>query len=47
MNVPREWVFAHRLQSGLYALLARLGATANWRARLVDLLYAPGETRPP
>jgi len=46
MNVPREWVFAHRLQSGLYALLARLGAQSNWRAKILDLLYAPGEPRP-
>jgi predicted unusual protein kinase regulating ubiquinone biosynthesis (AarF/ABC1/UbiB family) len=46
MNVPREWVFAHRLQSGLYALLAKLEATSNWRARMLDLLYAPGEPRP-
>ncbi len=46
MNMPREWVFAHRLETGLYALLARLGATANWRRKILDLLYQPGEPRP-
>jgi predicted unusual protein kinase regulating ubiquinone biosynthesis (AarF/ABC1/UbiB family) len=46
MNVPKEWVFAHRLESGLYALLTKLGATANWRAKILDILYAPGEPRP-
>jgi predicted unusual protein kinase regulating ubiquinone biosynthesis (AarF/ABC1/UbiB family)/DNA-binding XRE family transcriptional regulator len=46
MNVPRDWVFVHRLQSGLYALLAKLEATSAWRPRLLDLLYAPGEPRP-
>jgi predicted unusual protein kinase regulating ubiquinone biosynthesis (AarF/ABC1/UbiB family) len=46
MNVPRDWIFVHRLQSGLYALLAQLGATANWRRKILDLLYRPGEPRP-
>lgn len=46
MNVPSEWVFAHRLDTGLYALLAKLGATANWRRKMLDILYGPGEPRP-
>jgi predicted unusual protein kinase regulating ubiquinone biosynthesis (AarF/ABC1/UbiB family) len=46
MNVPREWIFAHRLDTGLYALLTKLGATANWRRKMLDILYAPGEPRP-
>jgi hypothetical protein len=46
MNVPREWVFLNRLQWGLYGVLAQMGASANWRAQLLDLLYQPGEARP-
>ena len=46
MNVPRDWVFAHRLETGLYALLSKLEATAHWRRKILDILYRPGERRP-
>lgn len=46
MNMPREWVFANRLQWGLFAVLALLDAEAVWRTTMLDLLYAPGEPRP-
>lgn len=46
INVPREWVFAHRLESGLYALLGKLGAGGNWRRKMLALLYDEGEPRP-
>jgi len=47
LNVPREWVLANRLESGLYTLLAKLGATANWRKKILDLLYEREGGRPP
>ena len=46
MNMPREWIFANRLQWGLFAVLALLDAEADWRTIILDLLYAPGEPRP-
>jgi hypothetical protein len=46
MNMPRDWVFANRLQWGLFAVLALLEAEANWREPLLGLLYGPGEQRP-
>jgi predicted unusual protein kinase regulating ubiquinone biosynthesis (AarF/ABC1/UbiB family)/DNA-binding XRE family transcriptional regulator len=46
INVPPEWVFLPRLQWGLYAILARLAASCDWRAKLLDLVYEPGEPRP-
>jgi len=47
LKMPRELVFANRLQWGLYSVLAELGATCSLRNEILDLLYAPGETRPP
>ena len=46
MNVPREWVFLNRLQTGLNSVLAQLGASANWRSRYLELVYRPDEPRP-
>ena len=46
MNIPGDFVFANRLQWGIYALLARLGTTADFRTPLLDLLYGPEEPRP-
>ncbi|MFZ5496898.1 MAG: AarF/UbiB family protein [Verrucomicrobiota bacterium] len=46
-NMPKDWVFANRLQWGLGCILARLGATANYRQALLDLIYEAGEPRPP
>jgi hypothetical protein len=37
-NLPKDWVFVNRLQWGLYAVLARLGATANFRRPMLKLL---------
>ena len=45
-NLPRDWVFLPRLQWGLYAVLAELGAESDWRARLMDLVYDSGQPRP-
>jgi predicted unusual protein kinase regulating ubiquinone biosynthesis (AarF/ABC1/UbiB family) len=45
-NLPRDWVFLLRLQWGLYSILADLGAESDWRARLMDLVYEPGQARP-
>jgi hypothetical protein len=47
LNLPPEWVFLPRLQWGLYAILARLAASCDWRAKLLDLVYEPDEPRPP
>jgi predicted unusual protein kinase regulating ubiquinone biosynthesis (AarF/ABC1/UbiB family)/DNA-binding XRE family transcriptional regulator len=46
INLPPEWLFLPRLQWGLYAILARLEASVDFRGKLLDLLYAPGEPRP-
>jgi predicted unusual protein kinase regulating ubiquinone biosynthesis (AarF/ABC1/UbiB family) len=46
MTTPKHWVFAYRLNFGLYALLAKLGARGNWRSPIVDMLYGEGEARP-
>jgi predicted unusual protein kinase regulating ubiquinone biosynthesis (AarF/ABC1/UbiB family)/DNA-binding XRE family transcriptional regulator len=46
-NVPKDWVLTSRVQWGLFAVLAELGASSNWRRRILDLVYADGETRPP
>jgi transcriptional regulator with XRE-family HTH domain len=46
-NIPAEWVFLSRFQWGLFAVLAKLRAEVNWRRRLLDLVYEPGEARPP
>jgi predicted unusual protein kinase regulating ubiquinone biosynthesis (AarF/ABC1/UbiB family)/DNA-binding transcriptional regulator YiaG len=45
-NVPRDWFFADRLQFGLYMLLARLQVEAEFRQRILDLLYESNEPRP-
>lgn len=46
-NIPKDWLFVNRLQWGLGCVLARLGATADFRSMLLDLIYEPGEVRPP
>jgi hypothetical protein len=37
-NVPREFVIVQRINLGLFAVLASLGATANWR-RLAEEMW--------
>jgi predicted unusual protein kinase regulating ubiquinone biosynthesis (AarF/ABC1/UbiB family) len=44
--MPRELVFANRLQWGLYSVLAELGATDSLRQAILDILYEPGAARP-
>ena len=39
--MPPEWLFLNRLQWGLNAVLAQLGATATWRDTIEELLAAP------
>jgi predicted unusual protein kinase regulating ubiquinone biosynthesis (AarF/ABC1/UbiB family) len=46
LKMPRELVFANRLQWGLYSVLADLEATCPYRDEILDVLYAPGEPRP-
>jgi len=46
-SFPPEWVFLSRFQWGLFAVLAKLRAEVNWRRRVLDLVYEPGERRPP
>jgi hypothetical protein len=41
--MPPEWLFLNRLQWGLNAVLAQLGATAAWRDVLEPLLAGPIE----
>jgi predicted unusual protein kinase regulating ubiquinone biosynthesis (AarF/ABC1/UbiB family) len=41
--MPPEWLFLNRLQWGLNAVLAQLGATAAWRDELEPLLAGPIE----
>jgi predicted unusual protein kinase regulating ubiquinone biosynthesis (AarF/ABC1/UbiB family) len=45
-NMPSEAALLPRLQWGLFTLLARLSATADWRGQVLELLYTPGEPRP-
>lgn len=45
-DFPKDWVFVSRLQWGVSILLGRLGATANWRNKVLDLLYDKDESRP-
>jgi transcriptional regulator with XRE-family HTH domain len=45
--LPRHWLFLPRLQWGLYAILAQLDVSADWRGKLLDLVYPPGAPRPP
>jgi predicted unusual protein kinase regulating ubiquinone biosynthesis (AarF/ABC1/UbiB family) len=47
LRMPRELLFANRLQWGLYSVLARLGSTCPLREEILGILYEPGETRPP
>ncbi len=42
-RVPKDWIFLMRVQWGLGALLAKLGAESNWYDRLYPLL----ESAPP
>jgi predicted unusual protein kinase regulating ubiquinone biosynthesis (AarF/ABC1/UbiB family) len=46
MTTPKHWVFTYRLNWGLYAVLAKLGARGDWRSPILDLLYGEGEARP-
>jgi predicted unusual protein kinase regulating ubiquinone biosynthesis (AarF/ABC1/UbiB family) len=47
LRMPPELLFANRLQWGLYSVLAQLRPTFSFRAAILDILYEPGETRPP
>jgi hypothetical protein len=40
-------VFANRMALGLFALLSRLEARADYREITLNLLYEPDEQRPP
>jgi predicted unusual protein kinase regulating ubiquinone biosynthesis (AarF/ABC1/UbiB family) len=40
-NNPKDWVFVNRLQWGLYAVLARLQACADFRSPILALLREP------
>jgi transcriptional regulator with XRE-family HTH domain len=42
-----DMAFLHQYHFGVNALLARLGATLDYRGTMLDLLYSPGERRPP
>jgi hypothetical protein len=46
LTTPKHWVFTYRLNWGLYAILAKLGARGDWRSTILDLLYREGEARP-
>jgi DNA-binding transcriptional regulator YiaG len=46
LTTPKHWVFTYRLNWGLYAVLARLGARGDWRSMMLGLLYGEGEARP-
>jgi predicted unusual protein kinase regulating ubiquinone biosynthesis (AarF/ABC1/UbiB family) len=46
MNTPKDWFLADRTLFGLYSMLARLEATANYRRSVIELIYEPGEPRP-
>lgn len=46
LTTPKHWVFSYRLNWGLHAVLAKLGARGSWRAVILDLLYGPDEVRP-
>ncbi len=46
LKMPRELLFANRLQWGLYSVLAQLGSTVSLRQAILDILYEPGESRP-
>jgi predicted unusual protein kinase regulating ubiquinone biosynthesis (AarF/ABC1/UbiB family) len=42
-NVPGEWMMARKVQWGVYAVLAQLRASANWRAMTLPLVGADGQ----
>jgi predicted unusual protein kinase regulating ubiquinone biosynthesis (AarF/ABC1/UbiB family) len=46
LRMPRELLFANRLQWGLYSVLSRLGSTVSLRNEILDILYDHGEPRP-
>jgi len=46
LTTPKHWVFTYRLNWGLHAILARLGARGDWRSIILALLYREGEARP-
>lgn len=46
LTTPKHWVFTYRLNWGLYAVLAKLGASGDWRSPILDVLYGEGEARP-
>lgn len=46
LTTPKHWVFTYRLNWGLHAVLAKLGARGDWRALILDLLYGEGQARP-
>jgi len=46
MTTPKHWVFTYRLNWGLYAVMAKLGARGDWRSPILDLLYGEGDARP-
>jgi predicted unusual protein kinase regulating ubiquinone biosynthesis (AarF/ABC1/UbiB family) len=46
LTTPRHWVFTYRLNWGLHAVLAKLGARGDWRSTALALLYGDDEARP-
>jgi predicted unusual protein kinase regulating ubiquinone biosynthesis (AarF/ABC1/UbiB family) len=43
LAMPPEWLFLNRLQWGLNAVLAQLGAASDWRAIIDEVLASPIE----
>lgn len=46
LRMPRELLFANRLQWGLYSVLAELRSTLSLRQAILGILYDPGEPTP-
>jgi predicted unusual protein kinase regulating ubiquinone biosynthesis (AarF/ABC1/UbiB family) len=46
LRMPRELLFANRLQWGLYSVLAQLRPKLSLREPMLDILYERGESRP-
>ncbi|HEX5061646.1 MAG TPA: AarF/UbiB family protein [Kofleriaceae bacterium] len=46
INITPDMVFLNQFYFGVTAMLVRLGARVDYRARLLDLLYGPDEQRP-
>lgn len=44
LALPRDWLFANRLQWGLQSVIAHLGGCADWRSILLPLVEGPTET---